>query len=162
MFAFDLLFVDKQDLRRQPLIERRDKIRRLIPVDTRSAIQFSDHYDGQGAELFKQACTMGLEGILSKRALSPYKSGPSKFWLRTKNVVERELILLGTNYDKDGKPIAYLGREADGQLQFAGTAFLTLGGGADVIHVTFAPLTALHLGQAHHFGSPRFKRPYKV
>jgi ATP-dependent DNA ligase len=39
---------------------------------------------------------MGLEGIVSKRALSPYKSGPSKFWLKTKNVVESDLILLGT------------------------------------------------------------------
>jgi hypothetical protein len=39
-----------------------------------------------------------------------------------------ELILLGTDYDNEGKPIAYLGREAEGQLQFAGTAFLTLAG----------------------------------
>jgi hypothetical protein len=71
---------------------------------------------------------MGLEGIVSKRALSPYKSGPSKFWLKTKNVVESELILLGTDYDNEGKPIAYLGKEAGGQLRFAGTAFLTLSG----------------------------------
>ena len=71
---------------------------------------------------------MGLEGIVSKRALSPYKSGPSKFWLKTKNVVESELILLGTDYDNEGKPIAYLGRETGGELQFAGTAFLTLSG----------------------------------
>jgi ATP-dependent DNA ligase len=71
---------------------------------------------------------MGLEGIVSKRALSPYKSGPSKFWLKTKDAVESELILLGTDYDNEGKPIAYLGNEADGKLQFAGTAFLTLAG----------------------------------
>jgi bifunctional non-homologous end joining protein LigD len=71
---------------------------------------------------------MGLEGIVSKRALSPYKSGPSKFWLKTKNVVESELILLGTDYDNEGKPIAYLGTEKDGKLQFAGTAFLMLSG----------------------------------
>ena len=67
------------DLRRLPLIERREKLRQVIPVDARSAIQFSDHYEGEGTELFKQACAMGLEGIVSKRALSPYKSGPSKF-----------------------------------------------------------------------------------
>lgn len=47
---------------------------------------------------------MGLEGIVSKRALSAYRSGPSKFWLKTKNVVESELILLGTDYDNEGKP----------------------------------------------------------
>jgi bifunctional non-homologous end joining protein LigD len=129
MFGFDLLYIDNQDLRRSPLMERRDRLRQMIPVDARSAIQFSDHYDGEGAELFQRACAMGLEGIVSKRALSPYKSGPSKFWLKTKNVVESELILLGTDYDNEGKPIAYLGREVGGELQFAGTAFLTLSGG---------------------------------
>jgi bifunctional non-homologous end joining protein LigD len=128
LFAFDLLFLDGADLRRLPLIERREKLRTVIPMGPRSAIQFSDHYQGEGAELFRQACAMGLEGIVSKRALSPYKSGPSKFWLKTKNVVESELILLGTDYDKEGRPIAYLGREVSGQLQFAGTAFLTLSG----------------------------------
>jgi bifunctional non-homologous end joining protein LigD len=128
MFAFDLLFLNGTDLRRLPLIERRDKLREVVPPDVRSPIQFSDHYDGEGAELFKRACVMGLEGIVSKRALSPYKSGPSKFWLKTKNVVDSELILLGTDYDNEGKPIAYLGREVDGQLQFGGTAFLTLSG----------------------------------
>jgi bifunctional non-homologous end joining protein LigD len=128
MFAFDLLFVDGDDVRRLPLFERREKLRKLIPTDPRGAIHFSDHYEGEGADLFNRACTMGLEGIVSKRALSPYKSGPSKFWLKTKNVVESELILLGTDYDKEGKPIAYLGRKAKGGLQFAGTAFLTLSG----------------------------------
>jgi bifunctional non-homologous end joining protein LigD len=52
----------------------------------------------------------------------------SRLWLKTKNVVESKLILLGTDYDNEGTPIAYLGREADGELQFAGTAFLTLSG----------------------------------
>jgi bifunctional non-homologous end joining protein LigD len=65
-----------------------------------------------------------------KRALSPYKSGPSKFWVKTKNVVESELILLGTDYDNEGKPIAYLGKETERGLIFAGTAFLTLSGAA--------------------------------
>jgi ATP-dependent DNA ligase len=69
---------------------------------------------------------MGLEGIVSKCAVSPYRSRPSKFWLKTKNIVESELLMLGTDYDNEGKPIAYLGREAGGRLQFAGTAILTL------------------------------------
>ena len=86
-------------------------------------IQFSDHYEGEGAVLFKQACAMGLEGIVSKRALSPYKSGPSKFWLKTKNVVESELILLGTDYDNEGKPIAYLGRERRVSCSLLGRRF---------------------------------------
>jgi ATP-dependent DNA ligase len=48
--------------------------------------------------------------------------------LKTKNVVESELILLATDYDNEGKPIAYRGKESEGELLFAGTAFLTLAG----------------------------------
>jgi bifunctional non-homologous end joining protein LigD len=130
MFAFDLLFRDGEDLRRLPLIERREKLRSLLPNDQRCPLQFSEHWDGSGAALFTKACAMGLEGIVSKRTLSAYRSGPSKFWLKTKNVVESELILLGTDYDNEGKPIAYLGKEAAGELKFAGTAFLALSGQA--------------------------------
>ena len=45
-------------------------------------------------------------------------------------MVESELILLGTDYDNEGKPIAYLGREMAGELKYAGTAFITLSGSA--------------------------------
>lgn len=126
MFAFDLLWLDGEDLRRLPLVKRRERLQSLLPKDQRFPIQFSEHWEGSGAALFKKACEMGLEGIVSKRALSAYKSGPSKFWLKTKNVVESELILLGTDYDNEGKPIAYLGKEVGGQLEFAGRAFMAL------------------------------------
>jgi DNA ligase D-like protein (predicted ligase) len=128
LFAFDLLFLDGRDLRDWALEQRRAKLRWLVKADPRSPLQFSGHYEGDGAALFMKACALGLEGIVSKRALSPYRSGPSKFWLKTKNVVESELVLLGTDHDNEGKPIAYLGREDGSELQFAGTAFLTLAG----------------------------------
>jgi bifunctional non-homologous end joining protein LigD len=127
MLAFDLLFLNGQDLRRAPLLERRARLEGLILKDPCSAIQFSDHYDGEGIDLFKGACELGLEGIVSKRAAAPYLSGQSKLWLKIKNTVESELILLGTDHDNEGKPIAYLGRQAEGELQFAGTALLSLG-----------------------------------
>ena len=128
LFAFDLLFLNGKDWRREPLLERRSRLEGLIDKDPRGAIQFSDHYDGEGIDLFKGACDMGLEGIVSKRAAAAYRSGPSKNWLKTMNVVESELILLGTDYDNEGKPIAYLGKESNGGLTFAGTAFLALAG----------------------------------
>src|SRR5688572_1781830 len=65
MFAFDLLFLNGEDLRRQPLIERRQLLRDLLPKDQRCPIQFSDHYEGSGAALFNKACAIGLEGIVS-------------------------------------------------------------------------------------------------
>ena len=61
-FAFDLLHLDSQDLRRTPLMERRAALRKLTEPDPRSPIQFSDHADGYGALFFKHAADLGLEG----------------------------------------------------------------------------------------------------
>jgi bifunctional non-homologous end joining protein LigD len=123
-FAFDLLHLDGQDLRRTPLIERRAALRGLIEPDPRSPIQFSDHVDCDGAKFFKAAAELGLEGIVSKRAASRYRSGPSRSWLKTKNMVESEFVLLGTDRDSDGVPWALLASERDGHLAFAGPAIL--------------------------------------
>src|SRR5687768_1628951 len=76
LFAFDLLLLDGEDLRARPLVERRARLQELIgPGDAFSAIQFSAHHEGDGAVLFKAAERMGLEGIVSKRAASKYRSG---------------------------------------------------------------------------------------
>jgi bifunctional non-homologous end joining protein LigD len=55
---------------------------------------------------------------------SLYRGGPSRNWLKTKNMVESELILLGTETDDSGIPWALLAREQDGELQFAGPAII--------------------------------------
>ena len=123
-FAFDLLHLDGQDLRGQPLMERRAILRKLIKQDPRSSIQFSDHIEGDGARFFKAAAELGLEGIVSKRAASRYRSGPSRSWLKIKNMVESEFILLGTERDADGVPWALLATDRDGHLAFAGPAIL--------------------------------------
>jgi ATP-dependent DNA ligase len=123
-FAFDLLHLDGQDLRRTPLIERRAALRKLIEPDPRSPIHFSDHVDCDGAKFFKAAAELGLEGIVSKRVASRYRSGPSRSWLKTKNMVESEFILLGTERDSDGVPWALLASDRDGRLEFAGPAIL--------------------------------------
>jgi bifunctional non-homologous end joining protein LigD len=67
-FAFDLSFFNGQDWRREPLSQRPSRLEGLMPNDPTSAIQFSEHFDGEGAQIFKKACAMGLEGIVSKRA----------------------------------------------------------------------------------------------
>jgi ATP-dependent DNA ligase len=161
MFAFDLLWLDGDDLRQRPLIERRDKLRSLLPKDQRLPVQFSEHWEGSGAALFKKACALGLEGIVSKRALSAYKSGPSKYWLKTKNVVESELILLGTDLDNEGKPIAYLAKEIAGELKFAGTAFLTLSGHArEELRARISRLPSVKaLAKVHKVWQPEWVKP---
>jgi bifunctional non-homologous end joining protein LigD len=122
-FAFDLLHLDGQDLRRTPLIERRAALRGLIEPDPRSPIQFSDHVDCNGAKFFKAAAELGLEGIVSKPATSLYRGGLSRNWLKTKNMVEGEFILLGTERDSDGVPWALLASDRDGRLEFAGPGY---------------------------------------
>ena len=96
----------------------------MIEPDPRSPIQFSDHVDCDGAKFFKAAAELGLEGIISKRVRSLYRGGPSRSWLKTKNMVEGEFILLGTERDSDGVPWALLASDRDGRLEFAGPAIL--------------------------------------
>jgi bifunctional non-homologous end joining protein LigD len=84
LYAFDLLELDGQDLRALPLGDRKKWLARLLGK-RRLGIVLSDHTDEDGALLFVHACRMGLEGILSKRLSAPYRSGPSRDWLKVKN-----------------------------------------------------------------------------
>jgi bifunctional non-homologous end joining protein LigD len=83
LVAFDLLGLDGEDVRQRPLEERRDKLARLIAgVD---GLLFSEAIEGEGAVVFAHACKLGLEGTVSKRAGSRYRSGASRSWLKSKN-----------------------------------------------------------------------------
>jgi bifunctional non-homologous end joining protein LigD len=78
--AFDLLSLDGDDLKPAPLEERREALARLVAgVD---GARFSAALTTEGATVFAHACKLGLEGIVSKRAGSRYKSGPSRNWLK--------------------------------------------------------------------------------
>src|SRR5262249_24946567 len=81
--AFDLLFAGDH-IRRQPLIERKKELRWVLR-NAREGIQYVEHTEGDGAEMFADVCKLGLEGIVSKRLTAPYKSGPSKTWIKIKN-----------------------------------------------------------------------------
>jgi bifunctional non-homologous end joining protein LigD len=73
-YAFDLLFLDGQDLRGRPLIERKQKLKSLL-AKARHGFLFADHLEADPQEVYAQACRMGLEGIVSKRGDAPYGSG---------------------------------------------------------------------------------------
>jgi len=81
-FAFDLIEQDGDDLRDLPLIERKRRLRKLIGRAKRRSIRFVEHLTGDGPTVFEHVCRMGLEGIVSKRTDAPYRSGPSKTWLK--------------------------------------------------------------------------------
>jgi bifunctional non-homologous end joining protein LigD len=84
LYAFDLLELDSEDLRGMPLGDRKKRLARLLS-GRRLGIVLSDHTDEDGATIFRQACRMGLEGIVSKRLSAPYRSGPSRDWIKVKN-----------------------------------------------------------------------------
>jgi ATP-dependent DNA ligase len=68
-----------------PLIERKRRLKKLLGRAKRRSIQFVDHLTGEGPTVFRHVCNTGLEGIVSKRTDAPYRSGPSKTWVKMKN-----------------------------------------------------------------------------
>jgi ATP-dependent DNA ligase len=84
LYAFDLLTFDGGDMRELPLELRKDRLRQLLK-SCPAGIQFNDHIEGDGATVFAHACKLGFEGIVSKDRTRPYRSGPSKTWLKIKN-----------------------------------------------------------------------------
>jgi bifunctional non-homologous end joining protein LigD len=82
--AFDLLEVDGEDVRREPIENRKRRLAELLrqPHD---GIALNEHFGGEGAIIYKHACSLGCEGIVSKRLGSPYRAGRSGHWLKVKN-----------------------------------------------------------------------------
>ena len=90
LIAFDLPERNGIDLRKQPLLDRKRQLAKLISrskkgVKTWRAIQYGDHLIGDGPTIFAHVCRLGSEGIVSKRLDAPYRSGPVKTWLKSKN-----------------------------------------------------------------------------
>jgi bifunctional non-homologous end joining protein LigD len=83
-YAFDLLLLDGDDIRRSPLRERRERLGRLLRK-AKPGIRLSEHIEADGATVFAHACKLGLEGIVSKRVDAPYRGGRARTWIKVKN-----------------------------------------------------------------------------
>jgi bifunctional non-homologous end joining protein LigD len=81
--AFDLLLAG-EDIRRQPLIERKKELKWVLR-NSGEGVQYVEHAEGDGEKMFASVCRLGLEGIVSKRATSVYRSGKSRTWIKVKN-----------------------------------------------------------------------------
>jgi bifunctional non-homologous end joining protein LigD len=103
------------------LNERRGELVELIDHPGKGAILLSEEFDVAGATFFKIACERGLEGMVSKRADLPYRSGRSSDWLKVKCAQSDDFLIVG--YQPDGRGgIANLklAREEGGKLRYAG------------------------------------------
>jgi bifunctional non-homologous end joining protein LigD len=84
LYAFDLIELDGDDLRRQPIEVRKHQLAALLRAAL-VGLQLNEHIDEPGDIVFRHACKLGFEGIVSKRLGSPYRSGRSQHWIKSKN-----------------------------------------------------------------------------
>jgi bifunctional non-homologous end joining protein LigD len=85
-YAFDLLSLNGEDLRSFPLLDRKRRLKRLIPKSSRCRLRYLDHVEGQGIGLFKSACALDLEGVVAKLKAAPYAADERRStWIKIKN-----------------------------------------------------------------------------
>ena len=82
--AFDLLEVNGEDVRREPIENRKRRLAGLLRLQ-HDGIALNETFSGEGALIYKHACALGCEGIVSKRLGTPYRAGRSPHWLKVKN-----------------------------------------------------------------------------
>jgi bifunctional non-homologous end joining protein LigD len=122
-FLFDILYADGEDVSRQPLEERKTRLKRILSK-RQGTLRYSDHIVGNGAEVYAQACRQGAEGIVSKRRDLPYQAGRGRGWLKIKCINRQEFVIAGFT-DPEGSRVG-LGAlvvgvyDTGGALQFAG------------------------------------------
>jgi ATP-dependent DNA ligase len=83
LYAFDLIELNGDELRRDPLEVRKATLASIV-AKASPGIRFNEHMEGDGETVFRHACKLGLEGIVSKRKDSAYRSGCSLNWLKMK------------------------------------------------------------------------------
>ncbi|MER8428104.1 DNA ligase D [Mesorhizobium sp. M1403] len=123
-YVFDLLQLNGQDIRSEPLVERKERLRSLLAGQTEEqAVRFSDHFAEPGKIMLEHACRLGLEGVVSKRADAPYRSGRVPSWVKSKCTARQEFVIGGyMPSDKTGRGLRSLlvGYHEGGKLRYAG------------------------------------------
>ena len=126
LYVFDCLYLDGYDLRALPLRERKLLLAESLEAsgaDANGKIRYSEHIVGQGPKFFAQACRLGVEGSVCKRADLPYTSGRTKTWLKAKCTARQEFVIGGYS-EPSGSRVHFgallLGVMEDGKLKYAG------------------------------------------
>ncbi|MGI6856052.1 DNA ligase D [Mesorhizobium sp. 1B3] len=163
-YAFDLLHLDGWDLRAVPLARRKKALAGLLAghVSGNSAIQISDHVEGDGRAFYEQASKLGLEGIVSKKVDAPYQEGRSQSWLKAKVPEIENFVIVGYTISPatDGLGALALGEWENDELRYRGK----VGSGFDApsLRDLLERLEPLAAGAAPLEGAPKetiFVRP---
>jgi len=120
LYAFDLLHLDGFDLRDVPLRDRKAALAKIIAAKEEDGrIRFSDHLPGDGTTIFRHASRLGLEGIVSKKLSSPYRSGRVTTWVKLKSIERKPFVVAGfvsSSVAKNAIGALVLGEYVDGKL----------------------------------------------
>jgi DNA ligase D-like protein (predicted ligase) len=120
-YVFDALFVGGEDITELPLRRRKALLRETL--DFNGPIRLSRHRNGDGEAMFSEACRKGWEGVIAKRADSPYRQTRSRDWLKFKCSAEQELVIGGFTAPKGSRTdlgALLVGYYEDGRLRYAG------------------------------------------
>jgi bifunctional non-homologous end joining protein LigD len=124
LYLFDLMHLDGFDLRRVALVERKGVLQCLLgPAPPQGAVRYGEHFEEDGDLLFKHACRLGLEGIVSKVRTAPYRSGRGRNWLKSKCSQRQEFVIVGYLPSTASRRMVgslVLGYYRDGRLTYAG------------------------------------------
>lgn len=94
-YAFDLLYLNGVDLRGATLVDRKAVLARALKGRRDGKVRFSEHFTGDGSLVLDKACALGLEGIISKRADKPYRSGRIGDWIKSTCQLTDEFVIGG-------------------------------------------------------------------
>ena len=122
---FDLIYIEGFSLTKTPLLERKRVLAELLDgMNESSVLRYSDHIEGNGEQFLKEACKLGLEGVVSKLASSMYESTRSRNWLKIKCLRRQEFVIAGYTLSDKGIPFSslILGVYEKGKLIYAGRA----------------------------------------
>ncbi len=120
-YVFDVLWLDGRDVRPLPLRERKRLLRDALTFD--DPLRFTPHRNGDGEAFFEEACSKGWEGLIAKRADSPYVTSRSKDWLKFKCEQGQELVVGGFTEPKGSRTgfgALLLGVYEGDELKYAG------------------------------------------
>ena len=123
LYVFDLLAFGGYDLRKLPLVARKAILQKVLPQT--GPLRFSEHFEKNGEALYEQVVRLGLEGIMAKKADSPYRSGRSADWLKIRADRIDDFVVVGFTKPKGargGFGSLHVGAYRDGKLIYCGRA----------------------------------------
>ncbi len=165
LFVFDLLGFQTFDLRGLPLQERKRLLEPLLPA--RGPLRLAPHFEARGEQVFAEVERLGLEGVVAKQALAPYRPGRSPLWQKIRALASGDFVIVGFTAPRGARTglgaLHLAGHHADGTLRYAGrvgsgfdeATLRTLRERLQPLRRREPPCAGVPRGRGHHWVEPR-------